>query len=176
VSRTFYFAYGSNMDSATLRGRRGIEWSRAAPAVARGWRLTVDKPSLLGTGEAMATIDADPDGEVWGVLYDVATADYEHLELTEGVLIDHYRRTAIEVAPSHSWDAPLVAAVTLVSADHDPTLKPTTRYMNLLVAGAAEHGLPESWMETLRRIEAVEEKPEHAALRPYFDRAMRRSE
>jgi cation transport regulator ChaC len=176
VSRTFYFAYGSNMESSTLSGRRGIEWSRSAPAVARGWRLTVDKPSLLGTGEAMATIEADPGGEVWGVLFDIAQADYEHLELTEGVLIDHYRRTTIEVAPSHSWDTPLVDAVTLVSADHDPTLKPTTRYMNLLVAGAVEHGLPGSWVETLRRIEAVEEKAEHAALRPYFDRAMRRSE
>jgi cation transport regulator ChaC len=176
VSRTFYFAYGSNMDSATLRGRRGIEWTRAAPALARGWRLTIDKPSLLGTGEAMATIEADAAGEVWGVLYDVATADYEHLEFTEGVLIDHYRRTAIEVEPSHSWEDALVAAVTLVSPDRDPTLKPTTRYMKLLVAGASEHGLPESWLDVLRRFDAVEEKAEHAALRPYFDRAMRRSD
>jgi gamma-glutamylcyclotransferase len=176
MSRTLYFAYGSNMDSATLRGRRGIEWTRAAPALARGWRLAIDKPSLLGTGEAMATIDVAPDGEVWGVLFDLATADYEHLELTEGVRIDHYRRTGIEVAPSHSWDSALVSAVTLVSSDHDPTLKPTTRYMKLLVEGAAQHGLPPSWLETLRRIEAVEEKAEHAALRPYFDRAMRRGD
>jgi gamma-glutamylcyclotransferase len=176
VSRTFYFAYGSNMDPATLRGRRGIEWTRAAPAVARGWRLAVDKPSLLGTGEAMATIDADPSGEVWGVLYDLAATDYEHLEFTEGVLIDHYRRTGIEVTPSHSWDAPLVEAVTLVSSHHDHTLKPTTRYMNLLVAGAMEHGLPQSWLDALRRIDAVEEKAEHAALRPAFDRAMRRGD
>ena len=55
-------------------------------------------------------------------------------------------------------------------------MKPTTRYMNLLLAGAAEHGLPDNWIDTLRRIEAVEEKPEHAALRPYFDRAMRRTD
>lgn len=176
VSRTLYFAYGSNMDGATFRGRRGIEWTRAAPAVARGWRLAIDKPSLLGTGEAMATIDPDPDGEVWGVLYDIATPDYEHLEFTEGVLIDHYRRTEIEVSPQHTWATPIVTAVTLVSADHDPALRPTTRYMNLLLSGAAEHGLPASWIETLRCIEAVEEKTEHAALRPYFDRAMRRTD
>jgi gamma-glutamylcyclotransferase len=176
VSRTLYFAYGSNMDGATFRQRRGIEWTRAAPALARGWRLAVDKPSLLGTGEAMATIERDAGGEVWGVLYEIATADYEHLEFTEGVLIDHYRRSEIDVAPRHTWDAPIVTALTLISAVHDHTIRPTTRYMNLLLAGAAEHGLPESWIETLRRIEAVEEKAEHAALRPYFDRAMRRSD
>ncbi len=124
----------------------------------------------------MATLDCDPSGECWGVLYEIATTDYEHLELTEGVRIDHYRRAQIEVAPIHSWDAPLVSAVTLVSGVHDPALKPTTRYMSILVAGATGHGLPAAWIEVLRNIEAVEERDELAALRPWIDDAMRRRE
>src|SRR5690348_3100453 len=106
------------MDSATLRGRRGIEWSRASAARARGWRLAIDKPSLPGSGEAMATIVADPACEVWGVLYDISASDFEHLELTEGVRIDHYRRTEIVVEPLATWDAAAgrsLPAVTITS-------------------------------------------------------------
>ena len=179
MSRTFYFAYGSNMDTATLRDRRGIEWSRAVPAVVRGWRLAIDKPSLLGTGDAMATIVADADSVVWGVLYDISTADYEHLEFTEGVLIDHYRRTPLPVEPAAAWDGAergVVAAVTLASDSRDPAIRPTLRYIGLLLAGAAEHGLPQAWIDELRTIEAVEEAVGIAALRPLFDRAMRKPE
>jgi len=170
----FYFAYGSNMDSSTLRGRRGIEWTRAAPARLRGWRLVLDKPSLLGTGEGMATIVADAGAEVWGVVYEISDSDLEHLELTEGVLIGHYGRVAVELDAPWSDNRSLLQAVTLASDERDAAIRPTTRYIRLLLAGAAEHGLPESWLETLRAFEAVEETAEHAALRPYFDTAMRK--
>ena len=44
MSRVWYFAYGSNMQSATLRGRRGIAYRRALPARVSGWRVVFDKP------------------------------------------------------------------------------------------------------------------------------------
>jgi len=147
------------MDSATLRGRRGIEWSRASAARARGWRLAIDKPSLLGSGEGMATIVVDPQCEVWGVLYDITASDFEHLELTEGVRIDHYRRTEIVVEPLVTGEAaaePSVPALTVTSDERNPSLRPTRRYMRLLVSGAQEHGLPATWIERLRSIEAVD--------------------
>jgi gamma-glutamylcyclotransferase len=174
VSRTFYFAYGSNMDGSTLRGRRGVEWSRAAPALARGWRLALDKPSLLGTPGAMARIESDPTSEVWGVLYEIATSDYEHIEFTEGVLIEHYRRSPIVVEPVHSWDTAVVDALTLTSDKRDGALRPSIRYVNLLLAGAVEHGLPASWIDSLRAIEAVPESPEFEALSQILDAAIRR--
>jgi hypothetical protein len=40
----WYFAYGSNMESGTLRGRRGIPFRRAVAARAPGWRVVFDKP------------------------------------------------------------------------------------------------------------------------------------
>ena len=177
VSRILYFAYGSNMDTATLRDRRGIEWSRSVVALARGWRLAVDKPSLLGSGEAMATIVTDPAAEVWGVLYEISASDYEHLELTEGVLIDHYQRTELVVEPAGYWDGAdhgRIVALTLASDSRDPSIRPTTRYMRLLLDGAAEHALPRHWIDELARIEAVEQSDEVTALRSFFDHAMRK--
>ncbi|HXC52720.1 MAG TPA: gamma-glutamylcyclotransferase family protein [Candidatus Limnocylindrales bacterium] len=172
-----YFAYGSNMDGSTLRVRRSIDWSRATAACAKGWQLVIRKPSLLGgAAGAMANIIADAASEVWGVLYEITADDLEHLELTEGVKIGHYERTEVVVEPVERWDedgAATVRAVTLTSGTEDPSLRPTARYMELLLSGAAEHGLPESWIETLRRFETAEIATE-AELRSLFDHAMKK--
>jgi gamma-glutamylcyclotransferase (GGCT)/AIG2-like uncharacterized protein YtfP len=174
VSRVLYFAYGSNMDTATLGGRRGVAWTRAGAAFLDGWRIAFDKPSMLGTGEGMATILRDAASSLWGVVYDISTEDLDHLELTEGVRIGHYERVEVPVRTSDGWPgAAIETAVTLASDHRDSSIRPTTRYRDILVRGASEHGLPAAWVDVLRRIDAVEEKPEHAAMRPVFDLAMK---
>jgi hypothetical protein len=173
-----YFAYGSNMNSATLRVRRSIEWSRAMPACAKGWRLVIRKPSLLGgAAGAMANIVCDEASEVWGVIFEITAEELEHLELTEGVKIGHYRRTEVMVEPSGSWNdgarSP-VRALTLTSDADDPSLRPTPRYMDLVLAGAAEHGLPESWLERLRAFETAEPAADDSEIRSFLDNAMKK--
>ena len=131
---------------------------------------------LGGVAGAMATIVADPAAEVWGVLYEISTEDLEHLELTEGVRIGHYERAELVVEPVRSWngdDSRTVRAVTLTSDAEDATLRPTPRYMQLLLAGAVEHGLPESWIRTLGAIETAETEFDET-LRPIFDSAMKK--
>jgi gamma-glutamylcyclotransferase len=169
----WYFAYGSNMQSATLRGRRGIHFHRALPACARGWRLVLDKPGFIPKGNAVANIIPDAAAEVWGVLYEIDEADLGHLDLTEGVLIGNYARIEIPVLLPTA-DAPL-SAFTLVSDRRAPDAQPSTRYMGLLIAGAEEHGLPATYVGFLRQIPALPESPEAAALRPFIDAAFRRA-
>lgn len=168
----WYFAYGSNMQSATLRGRRGIAYARAVPGQARGWRLVLDKPGLIPTGESFGNIILDPAAAVWGVLYQIDDADLGHIDLTEGVLIGNYARIEIPVQPSDSASA--INAFTLVSERRDPALQPSTRYMELLVAGAEEHGLPAEYIAFLRSIRARPESPEMAQMRSFIDAALQR--
>jgi hypothetical protein len=84
VGHAWYFAYGSNMQTATFCGRRGIEFERAVAARAPGWRLVFDKPSLLPIGEGFANIVPDPHGEVVGVAYLVSLDSLDTIDLTEG--------------------------------------------------------------------------------------------
>ena len=93
----WYFAYGSNMHTATFCGRRGIRFSRALPGRLSGWRLVLDKPPLVPVGEAFANIVPDATAHVLGVLYEISGADLEHVGLTEGVRIDNYRWIEIPV-------------------------------------------------------------------------------
>ena len=147
----WYFAYGSNMQPATFRGRRGIVPLDVRVARLRGWRLIFDKPPLLPMGEAMANIVEEPGAEVFGVAYAVSAGDLAHIELTEGVLIGNYRRVEVTVETIDAG-AGTFAAITLASDRRDPTLRPSRRYMGIVIEGAEMHGLPASWLEWLRAV------------------------
>jgi hypothetical protein len=61
---SWYFAYGSNMQSATLRGRRGIEPREFRVGRLAGYSLRFDIP--VGPGErGVANLAVDPAAEIW---------------------------------------------------------------------------------------------------------------
>ncbi len=165
----WYFAYGSNMQPATFRGRRGIVAQRAVAARLRGWQLVFDKPPLLPVGGAMANLVERADAHVLGVAYEITATDLAHVDLTEGVLIGNYRRVPVRVSPLGG--GPELDAFTLNSERRDPTLRPSRRYMALLVDGAIAHDLPDDWVAWLRARPAVDETPEAIAMRASLDRA-----
>jgi len=167
----WYFAYGSNMQTATMCGRRGIEFLRAAPARVSGWRLVLDKPPLLPIGESFANIVPDAASAVLGVAYEIAAEALASIDLTEGVMIGNYRRQAVAAELLNGADA-RVEAVTLMSERRDPSLIPSTRYMALLIEGALEHGLPADYVDFLRSIPARPPSLGAEALRPWLDDAM----
>jgi cation transport regulator ChaC len=170
----WYFAYGSNMQPATLTGRRGIVPLGAVPARLAGWRLVLDKPPLLPAGGAMANVIEDAGAHVLGVAYALAPADLAHLDLTEGVLIGNYRRVAVRVTRLDAGAT--LDAWTLTSERRDPTLRPSRRYLALLVEGAEAHGLPADWIAGLRATPAVDDTPEGEAVRRMIDRVLQKKE
>ena len=169
----WYFAYGSNMEAATFAGRRGIVFLRAVPARVAGWRLVLDKPGIVPVGHGFANIVPDASAAVLGVLYELRAVELDHLDLTEGVLIGNYRRIEV-AAETLASPATQIAAQTFVSDRRDPSLRPSTRYLACLVAGALEHGLPAEYVEWLRAVPACEESVEALAFRPLLDDALRR--
>ena len=174
MSSVWYFAYGSNMASSTLRGRREVSYNRALAARVPGWRLVLDKPPIISFKTSFANIVPDPDGEVWGVLYAVSADDFDHIELTEGVRIGNYDRVEVTAWPLSDADASSFRAFSLTSNRRDESLRPSERYMQLLVSGALEHGLPEHYVEYLRGVAAHPEDEETAKLRPLIDEGLRR--
>lgn len=173
MSHVWYFAYGSNLQSATLRGRRGVEARRAVPVRATGWQLVFDKPRLFGDG-SVANIVPDGACHVLGVAFEISVDDHAHVELTEGVAIGHYLRVELAVEPLVAIDHPPRTALSLSSDKRDAALRPSTRYMGLVIEGALEHRLPDAHLEFLRSVPAVEESAEAAALRPMIDALMKR--
>lgn len=172
-ARVWYFAYGSNMHPGTFRGRRGIVAERAVAARLPGWQLVLDKPPILPTGEAMANVVEQADSQVVGVAYAITPNDLAHVDLTEGVLIGNYARVAVQVVPLDG-SAGQLEAFTLTSVRRDPALRPSRRYMALLIEGAEHHGLPPEYVNWLRDHPAVDESPEGALARAFIDRAIKK--
>jgi gamma-glutamylcyclotransferase len=173
-NRMWYFAYGSNMQSDTLRGRRGIAFGRAVTVRAPGWRVVFDKPPLFPIGEAFANIVPDPDAAALGVAFEVGEEELAHIALSEGVLLGNYRRVLLDVeALAPHPEAPRTA-VSLASDRRDATLRPSRRYMALVVAGAREHGLPNEYVDALRAVPACESTAVARAFRPLLDAGLRR--
>ena len=170
----WYFAYGSNMQSATLRGRRGIGFQRAVAGRLHGWRLVLDKPPLVSIGQSFANIIRDTTAEVLGVLYEISEADLAHLDVTEGVPLGNYQRIEIAVQPLSDGHDATLNAFTLTSDHRDPVLQPSSRYMGLLIDGALEHGLPAEYVAFLRTVPARPETAEAAQFRPLLDQVLRR--
>ena len=165
AATVWYFAYGSNMETATFRGRRGIRPTRALPARAAGWRLVLDKPPLIPIGHAVANIVPEPGAMVLGVVYEISPADLSHVELTEGVLIGNYRRVEL-TAEGLAAPGFTTSAVSLASDRRDPQCLPSDRYMRCVIAGAEEHGLPEDYLAFLR---GVPVRPETAGIKVLID-------
>jgi cation transport regulator ChaC len=172
IPTVWYFAYGSNMQRATFCGRRGIEYRQALPARVPGWRLVLDKPPLVPVGEGFANIVPDAGSEVLGVLYQITPDDMAHVDLTEGVLIGNYQRIDVTVVTLGEPSVEVIAA-TLVSEKRSPDLLPSDRYMQCLIAGAEEHGLPREYVARLRTLPCRPESEDARRFRPFLDEALR---
>ena len=168
----WYFAYGSNMHPDTFRGRRGIVPEQAVAACLPGWQLVLDKPPLLPMGQAMANVIPMAQRQVLGVAYAIGPEDLAHVDLTEGVLIGNYARVAVQVAPLEGGT--VIDAFTLTSGQRDLALRPSRRYMDLLIQGAEIHGLPGEYVAWLRSRPAIDESPEAASVRAFMDRALKK--
>ena len=145
----WYFAFGANMNDSSFRERRGmrpLEW-RAGRV--RGYRLRFNLDGRPKGRAAPANLCADPQTEVWGVLYRIRRRDLVRLDSTEGVPGRRYRHLWVEAEDSE--DNP-VRAVTYIADGNEVDGNPSLRYITLVRDGARAHGLPEQWVRFLESV------------------------
>lgn len=142
----WYFAFGANMHDSAFRDRRGIcplEWCAGR---VRGYRLRFNLDGRPKGRAAPANLCADPQAEVWGVLYRITRRDLVRLDSTEGVPGRRYRHLWVE---AEDRDGNLLGAVTYIADGKPVDGNPSRRYITLLRDGARAHGLPEHWVRFL---------------------------
>ena len=148
----WYFAFGANMHDSAFQERRGmrpLEW-RAGRV--RGYRLRFNLDGRPKGRAAPANLCADPEAEVWGVLYRIRRRDLVRLDYTEGVPGRRYRHLWIEAEDSNGNP---VCAVTYIADGNPVDGNPSRRYIALLRDGARAHGLPEHWIRFLEAVKGA---------------------
>ena len=136
-----YFAYGSNLSRARMTARVPSARVRGA-ACLEGFRLTLDKRSVDGSGKA--NLRSAVDARVHGALYELRAAHWRDLDACE----PGYRRERVEVVALGLR----LEAWTYISSDLTSEPVAYEWYKRLIIDGAAEHGLPEDWRRWLERL------------------------
>ncbi len=152
-----YFAYGSNMLSRRLKARNRTPSARfIGTGFVEGHRLTFDKVSKdrAGNRSGKCNIEAttNPADRVYGVLFNIPTAEETALDDAEG-LGRGYRKDKVRVLVPDG----ACAAVAYIADNTDPLLLPYDWYKAFVIAGAVEHALPEAYVQ---RLQAVVSQPD----------------
>ena len=151
-SDTFlYFAYGSNMSAERLRAAdRTPSAKLIGSARVAGYRLVFDKVSKDGSSKADCERTGAPQDVVHGALFRIAHGDRPALDKAEGL---GYGYDAFEI--SVETDLGIVSALTYLATRKDSTLKPFTWYVQHVLNGARQCGLPEAYIAAIERVAAV---------------------
>lgn len=145
-----YFAYGSNMSSKRLRAR--TESARPIGVFSLpGFALRFHKVGKDGSGKCDAFHTGDSADRVVGVLYDLDPADEAPLDRVEG-LGWGYRKEQVEVEGPRG---DIESAFTYCAIRIDRSLRPYSWYLEHVLAGAREAGLPEEYVAGLERYDAT---------------------
>lgn len=136
-----YFAYGSNM----LKSRM-IDRTPSALVLGIGklenMKVAYNKESVDGSGKANL-IDS-PGDVVYGVLYKLKLSERGALDIAEG----GYERQDVEVALNDKKVNAFVYISSILT--NEPTAYDW--YRDIILEGAAEHGLPDDYIEHLSKL------------------------
>lgn len=143
-----YFAYGSNMESRRFK-RRCPHSQVLGRARLPGHRLDFTRYST-GFKGGVADIVPEADSQVWGVLSHVEESDLASLDEYEGVPVG-YRREWVTVLDDSGQEHPAVTYV----ANRTGRFTPSRTYLDIILRGAREHGLPPDYVRRLEQIKTV---------------------
>jgi len=143
----YYFAYGSNMNTARVK-KRQMPFSGFEAGMLEGYRLVFNKRSTIYPGAASANIEISDNDNVEGLLYALEDdRGIEAMDPFEGYPV-RYDRTLVSVQTSQaivqSWV--YIANQAYLAAG----LRPASWYLNHLLAG--ERYLSRPYFERLSSV------------------------
>ncbi len=147
-----YFAYASNMSSEELGA-----WCPGAEFVAVAelpeHRLDFTRYSEKRRGGVADVVPSRGD-RVWGALYELPDEELTALDRKESAP-NVYRHEYVEVVTPAGGR---VRAMTYMVIEKVPTEAPSRAYLDLILEGARERGLPSDYVDSLAQIAAREDR------------------
>lgn len=150
ASTFLYFAYGSNLlkERLQLRNPSAIVY---CVAKLKDYKLAFGNHKGVASQRwqgGVATIERSPGDEVWGVVWRMNISDMESLDSQESVKMGMYSPMDVSVS---TIDQDLSCRTYIMnSCVYAP---PSPQYLEVIVMGAEQNGLPEDYQEKLRAIE-----------------------
>jgi gamma-glutamylcyclotransferase (GGCT)/AIG2-like uncharacterized protein YtfP len=120
------------------------------PARLDGFRLLFLRRSIRWEAGA-ADIVPDEKATTWGALYELSQDDLDALDTKEYTANAGYQRREVTV---ETPDGERHRAITYEVVNKEPReLAPKPEYVDLLIQGATERGLPPDWIDNLKELQ-----------------------
>ncbi len=142
MSRTLYFAYGSNLDADQL-SQRCPSSKGLFRAVLRHYRLDFTHFSSRWVGGA-ADVLPHSGAVVWGVLYELDEADLD--------LLDHFERGYDRIALWVEDDSGHSHRAVSYTVREKHSFRPTEIYLEKILRWGERWRLPPTYLEALRAL------------------------
>ncbi len=137
AGRHAYFAYGSNLCVRQM-AQRCPDAANPRPAVLGDYDWLINQ-------RGVATVESFAGNQVHGVLWQLSDRDLAALDSAEGVPV-RYQRDRLTVSTADG------SSPAWVYIDHRVTPgPPRLGYLDRIIGGALQHGLPRHWIEFVRR-------------------------
>lgn len=150
-----YFAFGSNMLLERIKKR--VPSARVlGNATLPGYMLCFNKLSKDGSAKANIVPSTDPQAVVYGVLYHLDDDERPRLDKAEGLGHGYqirYVRVRRDGAGAEEEAFTYVAAPEAIRDD----LPPFRWYKDMVIDGATQNHLPNSYVRQIEAVEAVED-------------------
>jgi hypothetical protein len=128
-------------------------------AVAANFALAFDKPSRDGSGKA--TIRSRAGSVVHGVVFQIPLNQLEALNAAEGAGKGYEPVQGFAISTK---SGPLTA-LTYIADSQSHGLRPYDWYLELVIAGAEQNGLPEKYIDSLKGVGFVPDQQPNRATR-----------
>ncbi len=155
----FYLAYGSNLHRLRLADRVPSA-KLVGPVELPGRRIAFHKLSTDGSGKANLLESGCEEDVAWGAVYQLAPAHVARLDRAEG-LGNGYDRSRILVRLGETqYDCFIYSAA---RSHIDDSLRPYLWYKEFVLAGARYLCLPQCYIDSLARVESIDDPLEDRA-------------
>ena len=150
--QVLHFGYGSNMSEAYMKQYTpGLQYVMNAQLP--NFEIQFRKYSN-DMGGGISSIIEKPGGMIYGVLYWIPKQEIEELDILEDVPLGIYKRETFQVLGEDGvWYAADLYRVT----EPKGPFAPAKKYLDLMIAGATEHGINAEWLAKLKEMRSSRE-------------------
>lgn len=149
IPADLYFAYGSNLCVKQM-AKRCPDAIPLGASVLHNHRLHFPRIADDWQDAGVASISPHEGSLVEGALYRITSRCLLALDAYESVDDKHYYQTFVEL---HDGDGRAVQALTYFAHEEEGgPFHPSPQYVEVMLRGAAAHGLSDAWREWLRSL------------------------
>jgi gamma-glutamylcyclotransferase (GGCT)/AIG2-like uncharacterized protein YtfP len=146
----YYFGYGSNMSSKIMRTWCGDGFRLVGVASLADHRLAFNRKSIRW-GAGAADVVPAAGQTVWGAVYELGNACLDAMDEKEALGVAYER---MDCTVTLLDGAQLNVMTYTVIDKHEPELRPGPAYLETILEGAEENGLPADYQQALSLIKS----------------------